>query len=56
MARMELRGKVVAVTGAARGIGLEIARALVAQGAQVSIGDIDEALAQAAAKPLGAHA
>ena len=56
MARQGLRGKVVAVTGGARGIGLEIAKALVAEGAQVAIGDIDDKLAQAAARPLGAHA
>ena len=56
MARQGLRGRVVAVTGGARGIGLEIAKALVAEGAQVSIGDIDEKLAQHAARPLGAHA
>jgi NAD(P)-dependent dehydrogenase (short-subunit alcohol dehydrogenase family) len=56
MAKRELRGKVVAVTGGARGIGLEIAKALVAEGAQVAIGDIDDKLAQAAARPLGAHA
>ncbi|AXQ30157.1 SDR family oxidoreductase [Solimonas sp. K1W22B-7] len=56
MAKQDLRGKVVAVTGGARGIGLQIAKALVEQGAQVAIGDIDEKLAQAAARPLGAHA
>jgi len=56
MSRQDLRGKVVAVTGGARGIGLEIAKALTEQGAQVSIGDIDEKLAQHAARPLGAHA
>ena len=56
MAKQDLRGKVVAVTGGARGIGLEIAKALAGQGAQVSIGDIDDKLALQAARPLGAHA
>lgn len=56
MDRTGLRGKVAAVTGGARGIGLEIARALAEQGARVGIGDIDEALVVSAARPLGAHA
>ena len=33
---------IVAITGAARGIGLATAQALKAQGAKVAIGDIDE--------------
>ena len=36
-----LAGKVVAITGGARGIGRATAAALVAQGARVSIGDIE---------------
>jgi NAD(P)-dependent dehydrogenase (short-subunit alcohol dehydrogenase family) len=43
------RGKTVAITGAARGIGLATARALAARGAKVSLGDLDEALAHDAA-------
>jgi NAD(P)-dependent dehydrogenase (short-subunit alcohol dehydrogenase family) len=46
-------GRVVAVTGAARGIGLEIAGELLRQGALVAIGDIDEAGAKEAAERLG---
>ncbi|MEA2448898.1 MAG: hypothetical protein QOG63_830 [Thermoleophilaceae bacterium] len=36
-----LNGKVVAITGAARGIGLAIARELTRRGAQVAIGDLN---------------
>ncbi|UGT59578.1 SDR family oxidoreductase [Nocardia asteroides] len=37
-----VRGKVVVITGGARGIGLATARALREQGAKIAIGDIDE--------------
>lgn len=51
-----IRGKVVAITGAGRGIGLATARALAARGARVSIGDLDAHLAREAAATLpGAH-
>jgi NAD(P)-dependent dehydrogenase (short-subunit alcohol dehydrogenase family) len=33
----------VAITGAARGIGRSTAQALIARGARVAIGDVDEA-------------
>lgn len=56
MAKTDLGGKVVAITGAGRGIGLEIARVLAAQGARVSLGDIDEQRARAAAESLRGHA
>jgi NAD(P)-dependent dehydrogenase (short-subunit alcohol dehydrogenase family) len=52
--RRSLVGQVVAVTGAARGIGRATASALVARGARVGIGDIDGALAQQTAEQLGA--
>lgn len=45
--------KAVAITGAARGIGLATARALKAKGAAVVIGDIDEAAVKEAAESLG---
>ncbi len=48
-----LAGRVVAITGAARGIGLATARALLAAGAQVAIGDVDEAALKSAADRLG---
>jgi 2-dehydro-3-deoxy-L-rhamnonate dehydrogenase (NAD+) len=49
MNRIDLQGQVAAVTGAAQGIGLAIARRLAESGAQVAIWDIDEALVEAAA-------
>jgi len=48
--------KVIAITGAARGIGFAIARALKAGGATVVIGDIDEAAAADAGERLGVTA
>jgi NAD(P)-dependent dehydrogenase (short-subunit alcohol dehydrogenase family) len=48
-----LAGKVVVITGGARGIGRATAAALIAQGARVAIGDIDAPLAQQAASELG---
>jgi NAD(P)-dependent dehydrogenase (short-subunit alcohol dehydrogenase family) len=44
--------RVVAITGAARGIGLATAQALAASGAKVAIGDLDAAEAEAAAAKL----
>jgi NAD(P)-dependent dehydrogenase (short-subunit alcohol dehydrogenase family) len=48
-----LRGRVVAITGAGRGIGLATARRLAGAGARISIGDIDAGLAEEAAAGLG---
>jgi NAD(P)-dependent dehydrogenase (short-subunit alcohol dehydrogenase family) len=49
MERLNLSGKVALVTGAARGIGLETARALAARGASVVLVDLDAAQAERAA-------
>src|SRR3954447_24674904 len=48
-----LRGKVIFITGAARGIGRATAAALLREGARVAIGDLDEDLAKRTAKELG---
>lgn len=50
---MGVAGKIVAVTGGARGIGLATARALQDAGATVAIGDVDDAAATEAADRLG---
>jgi NAD(P)-dependent dehydrogenase (short-subunit alcohol dehydrogenase family) len=52
-AQRSLAGRVVAITGGARGIGRATAAALIARGARVAIGDIDGPLAQQAAAELG---
>lgn len=56
MAVYEVGGKVALITGAARGIGLETARALHARGAAVALVDLDQKEAEAAAASLGDRA
>ena len=48
-----LAGLTIAITGGARGIGRATAKALLAQGARVAIGDIDAPLAEQTATELG---
>jgi len=48
-----LSGKVVVVTGGGRGIGAATAKALVAKGARVAIGDVDVQTAERTAAQLG---
>lgn len=50
---MKLKDKVAIVTGAASGIGKEIAKVYAKQGAKVVIADLDEAKSQETAKELG---
>ena len=50
-----LEGKATLVTGAASGIGLEIARAMAREGAAVVIADVAEEPAQAAAQAIAAN-
>ncbi len=53
---MQLQDKVAMVTGAASGIGLEIARVFAREGARVSIADINMESARAAAGDIGGGA
>lgn len=50
---VSLTGQVVAVTGAARGIGFQIAKQLVGRGARVAISDVDAVALEAARAELG---
>src|SRR5260221_11321975 len=50
---MRLKDKVAIVTGAASGIGKEIAKAFVREGARVVIADLNQKAADAAAAELG---
>jgi len=56
MTEIQLQGRRVLVTGAARGLGESFARALIAAGAQVVISDVLHERGQALAQELGAAA
>ncbi len=59
MARKQVKsvaGKMVAITGGARGIGKSTAIALIRRGARVAIGDLDLELAEKTASELGGNA
>ena len=56
MPAFQLNGKVALVTGAARGIGLETARGIVARGGSVVVNDLDPAATERAAESLGERA
>jgi NAD(P)-dependent dehydrogenase (short-subunit alcohol dehydrogenase family) len=53
--RYGLAGRAIVVTGAAQGIGEACARTLAADGARVSLWDVDDARGRALAAELGAH-
>lgn len=53
---MRLQGKTALITGAARGIGLEFARAYIAEGARVALADINAEAVEKAAASLGPQA
>lgn len=50
---MDLTDRVVAITGGARGIGLATAKAVLAEGAKIALGDLDTELAEKQAVELG---
>ena len=51
---MRLQGKKILITGAARGIGLAMSKAFVAEGAHLVMSDLDENTVKASAAQLGA--
>ncbi len=53
---MRLQGKTALITGAARGIGFDFARAYIAEGATVTLADINRAALDAAVTDLGPKA
>lgn len=54
--KFSLTGRLAVVTGAARGIGLAIAKVFVEAGARVVVADLDEAAGRQAAEALGPRA
>ncbi len=56
MNQLDLQNQVAAITGGARGIGLAVARRMIASGAKVALWDVDLAAAEEAARALGPQA
>ena len=56
MNQYDLKDRVAIVTGGAQGIGLAVAKRLIASGAQVSLWDRDRSLVESTAADLGEHA
>ncbi|MFD2647184.1 SDR family NAD(P)-dependent oxidoreductase [Devosia albogilva] len=56
MNQIDLNGKIAVVTGGAQGIGLAVARRLIASGATVSLWDMNAELLDSAVESLGAGA
>ena len=56
MNQLDLANQVAAVTGGARGIGLAVARRMIASGAKAALWDVDLAAAEEAARALGPQA
>jgi len=56
LSKLDLDGRVIAITGGARGIGLEVARAAAQRGATPALLDIDGEAAVAAARDIGGDA
>ena len=56
MNALDLKGRVAAITGGARGIGLAVAERIAASGATVAIWDVDLAEAETVAARLGGFA
>lgn len=55
MARTDLNGRVIAITGSIGGLGSEVVKALAQKGARLALFDLDEHAVEAQANALGAH-
>lgn len=55
MNKLDMQGRLAVVSGGAQGIGLAVAKRMVASGARVALWDLDEDLAKSAAEKIGAE-